>query len=157
MLFVTQYAELAALRRRLRKTGTDRTGWISEYVDTASGEKWIDVYQDVDGRMPPILRKANLPSNLGQLVDEALSSPREDDWYGLAFYFNQDGVDADELLVLLSSNCNKWSDRALRTFGKALEIPDVRRIIGMTVDEVGASYQRFVQLKKNINELIHRA
>lgn len=153
MLFVTRYEDVVSLKTRLKKTGADRSGWISEYLDPVTNERWFDVFQDVDGRMPTILRRADLPQDLGQLIHEALTSPREDDWYGLAVYFNSEGVDAEQLFSVLTTKRGDLIPSALKAFGRALELPDKRHITGMTIAEVDSSYKRYLFLKGEIKKL----
>lgn len=156
MYFVIENPEHDQLKARLQKKCTDESGCITYYVDPHDGEEWIEYWPYEEDHSPSILRKLNIPAELETLLADCLASDNHDDWYGVAAHFSSSSVDSDALLEILERRKADFSAEALLVFGQNLELPDRRVLIGMTHDQVKASYEALLAKRRRISEITQR-
>jgi hypothetical protein len=116
--------------------------WSRRLLDESTGRHWVEYYPHPDDRSPKHLHAEPLPTDLHELMASALSSPCSEDWLGLAAHlrmtFSAERI-AEEIDTL------QWtvSSPAIRAFASAYVPEDQRDLIGMSLADIAASYERF--------------
>ena len=117
-------------------------GWARRLLDETSGKRWVEYYPHPDDRCPKYLHSDPLPLDLHDLMIEALSSPSDEDWAGLAAYVRLT-YSAEEIAEELDTLQWIVPSQAIRIFAETYVPEDQRILVGMGLAEIAESYQRF--------------
>ena len=131
----------------------DPDTWEIHYLDTKTNIKWVSYYPYEEDRSPEFIRRADFPSELGEMLKACFGSTDKFDWYGLGAHLSSKKYDIHELLKYLEENKKKIPKKALKEFGKAYRPQDTRNIIGMKYDEVCSSFEDFKRCVEEIKAI----